>query len=421
MKSIITASMIEDNAPIVPVSFWEDFVRLSYNKSRPVVMQQSTLVGPNFTLDEVFRLARNIVKSQDMTVNADGEMLKQPVVPEFPVDFEGFEAFVRCFAAQNNARGITFTRDYCLKYSSTVSAKLRAFADGYTKRYGVPYPGGNAVFIGGRYSSTWIGLHNDSCDTFLFPVYGRKRMMIWPPDYFKSMALEKKSALNGVCFGHIDISSYAADAIVYEVAAGEIFFIPAGWWHYNKLEELETTLTVSVGMFSHGTAKSFCENPIKASMASAAGEAQLSAMNHFPGTVFGSLAEVQLPHKVVELIESIKDNSKIQMLLKLSANGVIRNRNFDHRAPLHWPNTRVRGRPDSPLYLLALSSTEGILFAGGGMMRVDNFQSIQSLVMLLHNNTYVTLAQLRSDLPSDENVLDVVRWLYAQAVIDVTA
>lgn len=239
MKSLVTTSMIEDSAPIVPISFWDDFVRLSYNKSRPVVMQQSTSTGPLFTLDEVFRLARNIVESRDMTVNADGEMLKQPAVPEFPVDFEGFEAFVRCFAAQNNAHGITFTRDYCLKHSSTVTAKLRAFADGYTKRYGVPYPGANAVFIGGRYSSTWIGLHNDSCDTFLFPVYGRKRIMIWPPEYFESMALEKKSALNGVCFGHVDISSYAADAFVYEVAAGEIFFIPAGGGITTNLKSLK--------------------------------------------------------------------------------------------------------------------------------------------------------------------------------------
>lgn len=174
-------------------------------------------------------------------------------------------------------------------------------------------------------------------------------------------------------------------------------------------------------MFSHGTAKTFCENPIKAGMASAAGDAQLRAINHFPGTVFGSLAEVQLPHEVTELIEAIKNNSKIQMLLKLSANGVIRNRNFDYRATLHWPSARFRGRPDSPLYLLALSSTEGMLFAGGGMMRVDNFQSTQSLVTLLQNNTYVTVAQLLTDLPSDEGVLDVVRWLYAQAVIDVTA
>lgn len=419
MTATTTSRLTEKNTPVVPASFWDQFVSLSNNKSQPVVIENGALIEPLLTLQDVFQLARNVVESGDLTVNADGKMLDQPALPAFPEHFEGFEQFVREFAALNDAEGITFTRDYCLKHSSTVATKLRAFTHGYIERYGMPYPGANAVFIGGRYRSTWIGLHNDSCDTFLFPLYGRKRMMIWPPAYFDSMALEKKSALNGVCFGHIDVSPYADDAVVYEVAAGEIFFIPSGWWHYNKLEELETTLTLSVGMFSHGTAQGFCENPIKASMASKAGNASMGAIKQRPSMVFESLAEVELPVQAVRFIDTIRDNSKIQMLLKLSANGIIRDRTLDRPDTLYWPDLIVGARLDSPLFLLALDEETGLLFAGGAMLRVKQFQAVRVLVELLQRADPLAMAQVLRGQSGDEEILGVVRWLYAQAAIDL--
>lgn len=420
MTSTTTARFIINNTPSVAAAFWEEFVSLSHDRSQPVVLEQGALMEQLLSLEDVFQLAKNIVDSGDMTVNADGKMLKQPSVPEFPLGFDGFEAFVRRFAALNNADAITFTRDYCLKHSSTVAAKLRAFTHGYIERYGMPYPGANAVFIGGRYRSTWIGLHNDSCDSFLFPVFGRKRMLIWPPTYFKNMALEKKSALNGVCFGHIDISPYEADAIIYEVAAGEIFFIPAGWWHYNKLEELETTLTLSVGMFCHGTVQGFCENPIKASMVSTAGKAPMGVLDYWPGQVFGSLADVPLPAQATRFIDTIRDNSKIQMLLKLSANGIIRDRTSDRSDAVHWPSQVISGRPDSPLFLLVLDAESGLLFAGGAMLRVEQFETVRGLVTLLQNTASLSIAQLMRE-QSCEQTLTVLQWLYAQAAIDVLA
>jgi hypothetical protein len=409
------------NTPTIPAAFWEHFVSLSRDKTQPVVIEQATLVEPLMSLDDAFELARNVVESGDMTVNADGQMLKQPAVPGFPQAFEGFEQFVRDFAALNDAEGITFTRDYCLKHSSTVATKLRAFTHGYSERYGMPYPGANAVFIGGRYRSTWIGLHNDSCDTFLFPLYGRKRMMIWPPAYFDEMALEKKSALNGVCFGHIDVTPYAADATIYEVGPGEIFFIPAGWWHYNKLEALETTLTVSVGMFSHGTAQGFCENPIKAAIASRVGTAPTGAIAQVPGGVFESLAEVQLPPPVAQFVDAIRDNSKIQMLLKLSANGIIRDRSLGRPGGCECWQRLIQARADSPLYLLALNDDTGLLFAGGAMLRVESLPTVRVLIRALQGAAPIRLAQALPGQAGDEHVQAAVQWLYEQAAIDVFA
>jgi len=235
------------------------------------------------------------------------------------------------------------------------------------------------------------------------------------------MALEKKSALNGVCFGHIDVTPYAADATIYEVGPGEIFFIPAGWWHYNKLETLETTLTVSVGMFSHGTAQGFCENPIKAAIASKIGTALTGAIAHVPGGVFESLAEVQLPPPVTQFVDAIRDNSKIQMLLKLSANGVIRDRSLGRPGGSECWQRLIQARADSPLYLLALNEDTGLLFAGGAMLRIQSLPAVRVLIHALQGTASFTLAQALSKQAGDEHVQAVVRWLYEQAAIDVFA
>jgi hypothetical protein len=111
MTSTSTARFTEKNTPVVPSSFWEQFVNLSKNKSQPVVIEKGALIEPLLTLQDVFQLARNVVESGDLTINADGKMLDQPAVPASPEHFEGFEQFVRDFAALNDAEGITFAAD----------------------------------------------------------------------------------------------------------------------------------------------------------------------------------------------------------------------------------------------------------------------------------------------------------------------
>jgi hypothetical protein len=262
-------------------------------------------------------------------------------------------------------------------------------------------------------------LHNDSCDTFLFPLYGKKRMMIWRPEYFDAMALEKKSALNGVCFGHIDIGPYAKDAVIHEVSAGEILFIPAGWWHYNKLEDLETTLTLSVGMFSHGTAQEFCKNPMKASIASKAANASLGTIPQLSTRVFQSLSGIELPQQAAQFIDSIRDNCKLQMLLKLSANGIIRDRATEGGSASVSLDTPIAGRPDSPLFLIALDGDSGLLFAAGEMIRVSNFRQVHNLVTRLQTGAPFNPHTLVDEAEQEHEFLELLQWLNACAAVDV--
>ncbi|MCY1433504.1 hypothetical protein D9M71_495350 [compost metagenome] len=246
-------------------------------------------------------------------------------------------------------------------------------------------------------------------------------MMIWPPHYFDTMTLEKKSALNGVCFGHIDINPYSNDAVFYEVAAGQILFIPAGWWHYNKMEGLETTLTLSVGMFSHGTVQEFCRNPIKASIASKVADVSMGTIPQLRSRVFQSLKDVELPRQAAQFIDSIGDNCKIQMLLKLSANGIIRERATESGSASVSFDTPIAGRPDSPLFLLTLGVDSGLLFAAGEMIRVSNVQGVHNLVARLQTGISFEPHILVDEADKEYELFELLQWLHIRAAFDVRA
>ncbi|MDQ0742005.1 hypothetical protein QF045_004865 [Pseudomonas sp. W4I3] len=116
-----------------------------------------------------------------------------------------------------------------------------------------------------------------------------------------------------------------------------------------------------------------------------------------------------------------RDNSKIQMLLKLSANGVIRDRSLGRSGGSECWQRLIQARADSPLYLLALNEDTGLLFAGGAMLRSQSLPAVRVLIHALQGTTPFTLAQALSKQAGDEHVQAVVRWLYEQAAIDVFA
>ena len=63
MTASTAAPITVNNAPTVPASFWDHFVRLAQDKSQPVVIEKGAL--ELLMLEDVFQLAKNVVASQD--------------------------------------------------------------------------------------------------------------------------------------------------------------------------------------------------------------------------------------------------------------------------------------------------------------------------------------------------------------------
>lgn len=76
--------------------------------------------------------------------------------------------------------------------------------------------------IAGRYRTTAFGVHRDPASTFMFPTYGQKQLLTWPPDYD---SVEPRTT---------DYSSLRADATVLEGVPGSLVYWPSSAWHVGE-------------------------------------------------------------------------------------------------------------------------------------------------------------------------------------------
>ncbi|MFJ7967603.1 cupin-like domain-containing protein [Streptomyces sp. NPDC096324] len=367
--------------PEVPADFWEQAIQATDGCTRPAVLKVPDPSGRLFPIEDVLELGANIINAGDVSLNVDGTLLKDPVLPGTPPrTVAEFEQYLADLAAQNDAEAVTYTRDYCLRHSDRVAMMTRAFISGFVDRRGIPAPGINVVYIAGHYQETWIGLHNDWCNTFLVPVHGRKKIMLWEPDYFADAGLEEKAAFNGICFGHLDVSPYAADALVLEAEPGEILFIPENWWHYNQLPVAETSLALSIGIFSNGTPAAAAQPAIKAALQMPQFNQRAESHPRLPGGVLTSLADVALPTDTEALLQAIRDSLTVHQLARSTSNGVIGGGGALRPAPELTADSVLRGRPDSPVILLQTGDGTGLLFALGAMSRQPDAAHVARLV-----------------------------------------
>ncbi|WP_164417397.1 cupin-like domain-containing protein [Streptomyces salinarius] len=417
----MTVATVENHGfPVIPQSFWDEAFEATAECTRPAVLKVPDPSGRLFRTEDVLELGASIIKSGDVSVNVDGTLVKNPVMPDTPpATVEEFEQFLSELALRNNARAVTYTRDYCLKHSDRVAMMTRAFTSGYVERLGVPTPGVNVVYIAGRYEETWIGLHNDFCSTFLVPVYGRKKIMLWPPEYFADSEHDKKPALNGVCFGHVDVSPYASDAVVLDAGPGEILFIPENWWHYNQLPGLETSLALSIGIFSNGTPANSAKPAIDAVLRMPQFSRRADSHDRLPGGVIDSLGEVTLSAATQELLHAIRDSVAVQMVARSTSNGVIGGGGNIRAAADITPATALRGRPDCPVILLRSGSDAGLLFALGSITKQPHIEQIAALVEHLGSTERFLLGDAIAHADHAAQVEELAQSLYRRGIIDI--
>lgn len=105
------------------------------------------------------------------------------------------------------------------------------------------------LYIGGRGGRFPI-LHYDSwhIHTFLCQIYGVKEYIIFPPDQGGCLYPDgHSSSIRDI--DNVDLEKYPlfreATPIRFELRAGEILFVPAGWWHVARIRTPSITVSLS--------------------------------------------------------------------------------------------------------------------------------------------------------------------------------
>lgn len=402
----------------VPAGFWEQFAIRSAGATRPAVLDVRNFPEALFSPEDGVGLARQMVALADLSVNIGGSLRNDPHLVPPPVDAIEYASFVDRFAAANDAETITFTRDYCFKYSPQLARKVRAFIHGFVRTRGVPTPGVNGVFIGGRYRATWIGLHNDFCDTFLVPAIGRKEMLLWPPAYFQNEPLIRAPSLNGICYGHVDLAPYRRDASVFPVEPGEILFIPANWWHYNDLPAPELTMTLSLGVFANASTGDVVQRAMNAALAlTDAGRLPIASSLIEQNILSKDLTEVSVDARADRTIEAARYFLRLHALLASSCCGVLGCAEYRNVAPGERFECIV-GLEDSAIYLVT-GEDRCLLIAGGSVRRAVDSPGLRDLVRRVNAHVPFAISELREVTDDVSPLLDVLAWLYSMGCIEL--
>jgi hypothetical protein len=90
-------------------------------------------------------------------------------------------------------------------------------------------------------------IHADTHQThaWIAQVVGSKRAWLWPPRYRTQGARLKDNLINVEVDGDTDLSAamgHASPAVV-DFHAGDLLFIPAGWWHTVEAQSLSLTVS----------------------------------------------------------------------------------------------------------------------------------------------------------------------------------
>ena len=352
--------------------YWKSFDSQYDAETSPVLVKQNSVESKIFSKRLGFDLLLSIIASKSGSINVDGNYVSKPKFPAYQNKEIFFDDFIDDLLHLNGGKTITLTKDYCLSYSQEFQDIVRHFSHNYFKRFGIPSSAVNAVFITGKYKETWIGLHNDYCESFLIPVIGKKKMLIWEPSYFdNAMKKQGSNAMNGYCIGQCDIKSFIGDAIVFDVFPGDVLYIPKNWWHYNLLEEAEKTITISLGFFDK---KNSCYQ---------------SGIHNKDKLIIPPPSPGIIPKKGANCfwsapnIESWGHDRIIEMLLKSSCSGVVASKSNTIMNSEKFIDKTYTTKSDCPIYILPMSEGAGVLIAMGDIMLISQFKNASLFVEFL--------------------------------------
>lgn len=398
-------------------AIWKEIRKRTKNFTVPAVIPSSIIkTNSIFEFGDIIELANKIYASGNYALNIDGSyIVGGGKLPNRRITKKNYVDYFIQAASLNNGNSITLTRDYCLSYSRSISTSTKNFIQGYINYNGVPISGVNAVFISGKYKSTWIGLHNDFCETFLFTIKGKKNMKVWPPEYFNKISQSFNPVLNGICIGHCDISKYEKDSITFEIEEGELFFIPANWWHYNILPEEQVTFTISLGIFKNIKYGEFVKKEVDSIIQTELLNNDSVCFRPPPKSNIHSLNRITLPQPIENFIEELRERIAVKLLISATKNGVVNYSRFKAKPLEELIRAKIIFLSSAPIYYCNLRKNV-MIFADGSF---ELFPTSYSLTKWLDKLFELKKARILNWHNLDVNQKNILHWLRNLSVIKI--
>ena len=226
--------------------FWSSFVE-QYWGQRPLVIKQP-FAKPLTTSDEMFSAIKNASEQfraggPDCSFRfytEEGFLLTGPKLQHYTPEISDSSAadYVDRMTNKLNGRRFGLVISQFQVHEAWLWQRVRKFLRGLSAELEA-LPWVEIVSFLGNYDKTPFGIHRDEVSVFLFVIEGRKRIYVWPRDYFSDSDDVRLES---------DFEQLRRDAVVLEAEAGDIIFWPANFWHVGEsVGGLSSSISIAIG------------------------------------------------------------------------------------------------------------------------------------------------------------------------------
>lgn len=225
--------------------FWEKFFQRYWEK-RPVVIKNP--FGKSFAgEEEIFAAlvrAGGQFRAGEHTINprfsVEHGLLLTDVEKKMPViDDRAISGYAARLSRELEGRAFELIVNRFHTHSAELWMRMRGFFRGLHELIGIPAYNLEATLFLRNHAVTSFGIHKDTASIFAFVIAGRKKMLVWPEEYFRDKE---------VTFNSLDYEKFSDGAISVEGEAGDILYWPSSYWHVGEAGS-GLSLTMNVGLF----------------------------------------------------------------------------------------------------------------------------------------------------------------------------
>jgi hypothetical protein len=190
------------------------------------------------TIRKIYRVKKN---NYMFRCYVDGvEQSQQYVVGHFaaccPLPDESLEEWT---ARTLEPEKIALIFNYCEFYSDEITQQLSLYIQPLLDRIGIPVNGIHTTVFIGNYKFTPLGIHQDIPGANVIHLHlgpGKKTMYTWEPDLYRQ--------LTGGKGNNQDIEPLLPVSSVFEIEAGDVYFMPWSKYHVGSSDELSAAITI---------------------------------------------------------------------------------------------------------------------------------------------------------------------------------
>ena len=234
-----------------------------------------------------------------------------------PSKEENIEEYIYRIKKDNSIDEICFVSHDWHKSSENVFYKVEHFLSNLIKEIGVSGSITSTDLFAGTYRKTPHGIHKDTSSVFIFPTYGKKRMAVWPYEYFKNKkdsSFYQKESISEKLEDHLK------NAQILEANVGEVIYIPHSYWHIAVNESNAITSTLNISLNTFATSDEYFNSVLKNVVKNNDYIFGMSKTYEFENNC--TLDKVILDHDYKNLLKEIENNLKLVKLKKISSLGL---------------------------------------------------------------------------------------------------